>query len=325
LDLDLRQWGVDSSHVRRKNDSNIFFSETKTNHAATKKTNGDRDQPNNILCSEPYYGINYPLRGSKYSFWEGGIRSVGFVYSTSSALLPQQNQGTTYDGLVSASDWRATILGLARLPIMVDGDDGGMESIDQWASIMGQTSQPARNATVFQFWDQAQRYGAMFQDVNGTGHIYKLMMGWPGVGYGVGAMGPIAGLTSRDYTVAPPELDRNLLMPGLISNGGELDCMPGCLFDLTADPYEQNNLWNARQATPEYNYAYNYLNNLIQATRATALSTGDSGVCQNGYAPQSINTPTDGLAMTVAAQCGAFVPWMPAPGQPKIHCGAPSE
>ena len=55
-------------------------------------------------------GNNYPLRGAKYDFFDGGVRGSAFVYSE---MLPESVRGSTYEGLMHISDWYPTICGLA--------------------------------------------------------------------------------------------------------------------------------------------------------------------------------------------------------------------
>merc|ERR550537_2159035 len=53
---------------------------------------------------------NWPLRGGKYSMFEGGIRVNAFV---SGGFIPEPVRGTKLDGMIHISDWYGTLCGLA--------------------------------------------------------------------------------------------------------------------------------------------------------------------------------------------------------------------
>ena len=45
---------------------------------------------------------NHPLKGGKYSDWEGGVRTNAFV---SGGFVPEKARGAVYGGVISIADW----------------------------------------------------------------------------------------------------------------------------------------------------------------------------------------------------------------------------
>jgi arylsulfatase I/J len=101
-------------------------------------------------CGTSCGGLNYPYRGWKDSYWEGGFRGIGFAFAP--GRLPA---GATYQPLLWVGDWYRTLLSAA-----VAGDApaerraadaalapllaaGPIDSVDQWAALVA-----AANATV---------------------------------------------------------------------------------------------------------------------------------------------------------------------------------
>ena len=90
-----------------------------------------------------------PLRGGKYSYFEGGIKVVGMVRYP--ALLNHRNgrAGTAWPGLVHTSDWYTTLCTLAG----VDSDDTGpgkvaVDGVDVLPAIVAGTASPRTELSV---------------------------------------------------------------------------------------------------------------------------------------------------------------------------------
>ncbi|XP_077995460.1 arylsulfatase I-like [Glandiceps talaboti] len=77
-------------------------------------------------------GNNWPLRGQKGLYYEGGVKAIGFV---NSPLLPKPVRGTINNELIHMTDWFKTLLYLAK------GNWNGTRPLDgfnQWETISNQ-------------------------------------------------------------------------------------------------------------------------------------------------------------------------------------------
>lgn len=92
--------------------------------------------------AQPCRSSSYPLKGSKITFFEGGVRSNSFV---NGGLLPDAVRGTSLNSFFHVADWYATFLGRAG----IDPDDSGegkfpIDSVDVWPLITGQAKTTSR-------------------------------------------------------------------------------------------------------------------------------------------------------------------------------------
>lgn len=86
--------------------------------------------------SDQFAATNWPLRGGKYSVFEGGVRNNAFV---TGGFLPSELRGKRLDAVLHVCDWYATFLGLAGIEAD-DNHDGvpEVDSVDQWPVLLGQ-------------------------------------------------------------------------------------------------------------------------------------------------------------------------------------------
>lgn len=76
-------------------------------------------------------GNNWPLRGAKFTFWEGGTRGVSLIHSP---LLPKHARGTVNNGLMHAADWYNTLLSAANVSSPVNST--AIDSINMWPMLL---------------------------------------------------------------------------------------------------------------------------------------------------------------------------------------------
>ena len=160
----------------------------------------------------PCVGSNYPLKGSKATFFEGGVRASAFA---NGGLLPEKVQGKTTGGFIHVSDWYTTFCNLAG----VDPTDSGpgkfpVDGLDVWPIITGESTATPHEEIVLGY-NYADKGAIIAGD-------YKLI---------VGPQGTICNRAMRSPMNYPCEI-------GPIDK----DCNPYCLYNIIQDPGETNEL-----------------------------------------------------------------------------------
>ena len=166
--------------------------------------------------ASPCHGSNYPLKGSKWTLFEGGVRSLAFV---SGGVLPDSMRGKTSEGFIHVADWYPTFCKMAG----VDPSDSGtgkfpVDGLDVWRIISGENATTQHEEIVL---------GYNFSlNVNATGAIivgeYKLIVGQQDRGCDSVMNSPI------DYPCTN----------GTVGS----DCDPYCLYNIIEDPGERKDL-----------------------------------------------------------------------------------
>lgn len=162
---------------------------------------------------------NSPLRGGKYSDFEGGIRAAAFA---SGGYLPSAVQGTIQTEIIHIADWYATYCGLAGGSPSFCVADGpaaesglpAIDSLDVWPLLSGiNTTSPRIEIPV--------DVGALIQG------RYKLLI--HDVPFGTALW---EGPTYPNASSSSLPLAKDVV----------LNCKTGCLFDLLADPTEHDDI-----------------------------------------------------------------------------------
>ena len=160
----------------------------------------------------PCHGSNYPLKGCKATFFEGGVRSLAFA---NGGLLPDSARGKTTDGFIHIADWYTTFCKLAGVDATDSGDGKFLWMVWTCGPILtGENSTSPHHQIVLGY--NFSSNGAII-----VGN-YKLI---------VGAQG-----TNCDSLMWSP-----LDYPCTQGKNGE-NCDPYCLYDIVNDPSERKDL-----------------------------------------------------------------------------------
>lgn len=202
---------------------------------------------------------NWPLRGQKFTCWEGGTRGVGFVWST---LL--KNRGRTSDQMLDITDWLPTLYTAAGGDA---SDVKGLDGIPMWDVLSLDLPSP-RNLTLINV-DSVDNTGALivgdFKILTGSS---MELNGW----YGPTARDTVAPSGFRNHSIVAEVLrefynDPDLIFqPDIVTiNCGRrptesvYECHPKeapCLFNLKDDPCEYWNLANKYPKLVQELYGY---------------------------------------------------------------------
>lgn len=179
---------------------------------------------------------NWPLRGGKHSFWQGGVNVVAFV---AGPLIPPARRGTTYPGLAHSADWYATF---------VEGVAGGTipnytgpvphDSLNLWDAIKSGGPSP-RTQIIHQVSNsyftegvQAIQIGEMKLILGKPGDARILK--WPGLAPDDVAFGETGGLVEAGTGHCRVGATVATKVTGPL-------CVEGCLYNLSHDVSESHN------------------------------------------------------------------------------------
>ena len=210
--------------VRHTMQAMVSVADNVTGHVVElMKSKGMWDNTIMVVMSDnggaPCGGSNYPLRGSKGSFFEGGVRALAFA---NGGVIPENMRGKSTQGFIHVADWYTTFCKLAG----VDSSDSGpgkfpVDGLDVWPIISGETSTTPHEDIVLGFnftynQDKRPNQGAIIMG------DYKLIIG-------------------PQYEQCDENMWSPLNYPCTDGPTGE-DCNPYCLFNLIDDPEERKNL-----------------------------------------------------------------------------------
>ena len=181
-------------------------------------------------------GNNFPLKGGKFSNWEGGIRVNAFV---TGGIIPNEKVGTKIEHYITGWDWYATYASIANIDpfdnMAANANLPGIDSINMWPLLSGKNNTSPRNEIII--GDTTSLYPNAGGKTLVGGIIindYKLI---------IGAKSRLYNVNQNTITGANwPNNTKPRLWPLTKLMKCKPDAKHGCLFNIKEDPYEMNNL-----------------------------------------------------------------------------------
>lgn len=252
--------------------------------------------------SECGAGMNYPLRGAKYTWFEGGIRGTSFV--SSPTFLSAERLNSSIVNLVSVNDWLITLVDASGIPTSVIDRD---MDVNQWPLISGQTSAETRTQLILQAW-YSQRHFVVLFNFNGT--LYKAIAGNPYTSFAIADVGETPPGYYHSEIYQPWELPSGEMTLRVdLGRSRRYRCSPYCLFNLDSDPQEFNIIG---QTSPAQQPARSEAEKQLANAMALGKSWRNANVCVSGWRQLSKETVTDAYAILLSKKCSAFIPWINA-------------
>jgi len=207
------------------------------------------------------HGSNWPLRMGKGVLFEGGVRTNSFIWSP---LLPKRGRIT--EQLFHVTDWLPTLYEAAGGDVNQLGfSPGDLSGMSQWRSLYGGLNYGPRTELVNNIDTKGNQYAMIYQDSYGT--LYKLQGGNVFGNTWIGWYRTPDTSDANPQTVWSPTAVNCNFPPGIEVS----KCVPwqaDCLFDLTNDPCELNNI------AATYPSMVKLLRDKITAYNATSIPAG---------------------------------------------------
>lgn len=195
---------------------------------------------------EPGSANNYPLRGGKYSDFEGGIRTNTWI---SGGFIPKESRGKVHNGIVSISDWYYIFSELAG----VDPQDHQAEKANSWLEDHGLAKLPPIDGkpgmldSIFKGTPGPRANESLY--ISSTALLkypFKLVTGKQPYMVHTGPLYPNCTTVANFKKDGGPDfVDIKILeyQPDLGDHRyWRGDCADGCLYNLQEDPTESNNI-----------------------------------------------------------------------------------